>query len=43
MTVVTSFCGLCLLVVIGKCMRIRVWLFQRLDLPSSVIGGTLGS
>ncbi len=42
MTVVMSFCGLCLLVALGKLLRVKVRLFQRLYLPSSVIAGLLG-
>jgi len=42
MTVVMSFCGLCLLVAAGKLLRVKVPLFQRLYLPSSVIAGLLG-
>ena len=42
MTIVTSFCGLCLLVVLGKLARVKIKLFQQLYLPSSVIGGILG-
>ncbi|MBS1371385.1 MAG: sodium:glutamate symporter, partial [Lentisphaeria bacterium] len=41
-TVVMSFCGLCLLLVLGKLVRTAVPLFQRLYLPASVIGGLLG-
>lgn len=37
-----SFCGLCLLLALGKLLRVRVRFFQRLYLPSSVIGGLLG-
>lgn len=39
---VTSFCGLSLLLVLGKILRIRIRLLQRLYIPTSVIGGTLG-
>ena len=42
MAPVSSFCGLCLLLVIGKALRMKVNLFQMLYLPSSVIGGLLG-
>ncbi len=42
MTVVMSFCGLCLLVAAGKLLRVKVPLFQRLYLPSSIIAGLLG-
>ena len=37
-----SFCGLCLLVAAGKLLRVKVPLFQRLYLPSSIIAGLLG-
>jgi ESS family glutamate:Na+ symporter len=42
MTVITSFCGICLLVVVGKYVRVKVGILQRLYLPSSVIGGVIG-
>ncbi len=42
MTVVMSFCGLCLLVAVGKLLRAKVKLFQVLYLPSSIIAGLLG-
>ncbi|MGB3861557.1 MAG: sodium/glutamate symporter [Candidatus Aminicenantaceae bacterium] len=42
MTIVTSFCGLCLLLVIGKFLRVKVKFIQRLYLPSAVIGGIIG-
>ncbi len=42
MDVIVSFCGLCLLLVSGKWLRVHVRLFQRLYLPSSVLGGFLG-
>ena len=42
MTIVTSFCGLCLLLVIGKFIRLKVKIFQKLYLPSAVIAGILG-
>ena len=42
MTIVTSFTGLCLLLVLGKFLRVKVKLFQKLYLPSAVIGGILG-
>lgn len=42
MTIVTSFCGLCLLLAIGKIIRVRVKFIQKLYLPSAVIGGILG-
>ncbi|MBN1672775.1 MAG: sodium:glutamate symporter [Kiritimatiellae bacterium] len=42
MTIVMSFCGLCVLLAAGKFLRAKVRLFQRLYLPASVIGGLLG-
>ena len=42
MTIVTSFCGLCLLLAIGKFLRVKVKFIQRLYLPSAVIGGIIG-
>ncbi|MCK4930536.1 MAG: sodium:glutamate symporter [Candidatus Aminicenantes bacterium] len=42
MTIVTSFCGLCLLLAIGMFLRIKVKFIQRLYLPSAVIGGIIG-
>lgn len=42
MDIVTSFSGLCALLIAGKFLRVKVKLFQRLYLPSSVIGGILG-
>ncbi len=42
MSIVMSFCGLCLLVALGKFLRVKVRLFQLLYLPSSVIAGLLG-
>ncbi len=42
MTIVTSFCGLCLLLVIGKFLRVKFKFIQRLYLPSAVIGGIVG-
>jgi ESS family glutamate:Na+ symporter len=42
MTAVISFCGLCLLLLIGKMLRVKIKLLQKLYLPSSVIAGTLG-
>lgn len=42
MTIVTSFCGLCLLLVIGKFLRVKVKFIQRLYLPSAVIAGIIG-
>ncbi|MDP8262492.1 MAG: sodium/glutamate symporter [Candidatus Ancaeobacter aquaticus] len=42
MTIVISFACLCLLLALGKFLRVKVGLFQRLFLPASVIGGILG-
>jgi ESS family glutamate:Na+ symporter len=42
MDIVTSFCGLCLLLAVGKIARVKVRYFQRLYLPSAVIGGIIG-
>ena len=42
MTIITSFCALCLLVVLGKYLRVKLKIFHRLYLPSSVIGGIIG-
>ncbi|XP_022795908.1 uncharacterized protein LOC111334440 isoform X3 [Stylophora pistillata] len=39
---VASFCWLCFLLVLGKFLRLYIWLFQKLYLPASVIGGTIG-
>jgi len=40
--IVTSFMGICLLVFLGKFLRLKIRLLQRLYLPSSVIAGLLG-
>jgi ESS family glutamate:Na+ symporter len=42
MTIVTSFCGLCLLLALGKFLRVKFKFFQKLYLPSAVIGGIIG-
>ena len=42
MTAVLSFCGLCLLLVAGKAIRVALPILQRLYLPSAMIGGALG-
>lgn len=42
MTAVTSFCGLCILLCLGKVLRMHFSIFQRLYLPSSIIGGIVG-
>eukprot|EP01064_Diplonema_japonicum_P018562 TRINITY_DN27268_c0_g1_i1.p1 TRINITY_DN27268_c0_g1~~TRINITY_DN27268_c0_g1_i1.p1 ORF type:complete len:500 (+),score=73.66 TRINITY_DN27268_c0_g1_i1:44-1543(+) len=38
----TSFAVLCLLIVLGQYMRMKIKLLQRLFLPTAVIAGTLG-
>lgn len=42
MTIVISFCGLCLLLLVGKLLRVKIKLLQKLYLPSSVVAGILG-
>ena len=42
MNAVVVFTVLCLLLVVGKVLRVRVPILQRLYLPSSVIGGLVG-
>ncbi|MBR7104185.1 MAG: sodium:glutamate symporter, partial [Lentisphaeria bacterium] len=42
MTAVVVFCTLSLLLIAGKALRTAIPLFQKLYLPSSVIGGLLG-
>lgn len=42
MTIVTSFCGLCILLATGKFLRVKVKFIQKLYLPSAVIGGIIG-
>ena len=42
MNAVIIFTSLCLLLVIGKVLRVRIPFLQRLYLPSSVIGGLVG-
>ena len=42
MEIVTSFAGLSLLLVAGKFLRVKIKLFQKLYIPTSVIGGILG-
>ena len=42
MTAVMSFCGLCLLLALGKFLRVKVRVLQKLYLPSSVVGGIVG-
>jgi len=41
-TAITSFIGLCLLLLVGHLLRSRIRLLQKLYLPSCVIGGLLG-
>jgi len=41
-TIVFSFTGLCVLLLLGKYIRVKVTLFQKFFIPSSVIGGLLG-
>ena len=42
MTAIQSFCLLCLLLALGKFIRVKSRLMQRLYLPSSVIAGLMG-
>lgn len=42
MTIVQSFCALCLLLAAGKLLRVKVRVLHKLYLPSSVVGGILG-
>jgi ESS family glutamate:Na+ symporter len=42
MQIVLSFSTLCILLVIGKVLRVKIKLFQKLYLPASVIGGLVG-
>lgn len=42
MNAVIVFTTLCLLLVVGKVLRVRIPLLQRLYLPSSVVGGLIG-
>ncbi|MCD8139016.1 MAG: hypothetical protein LUE17_04420 [Planctomycetaceae bacterium] len=42
MTAVMAFCGICLLLVVGKILRTFIPILQRLYLPASVIGGLVG-
>ena len=42
MEIVLSFSTLCLLLIAGKVLRVKIRLFQKLYLPASVIGGLLG-
>ncbi len=40
--IIYSLSGLCILLLIGKYLRVRVGLFQKIFLPSSVIAGMIG-
>ncbi|MDX9779937.1 MAG: sodium/glutamate symporter [Candidatus Neomarinimicrobiota bacterium] len=42
MAIVLSFTSLCILLVAGKLLRVRIRIFQKLYLPAAVIGGLLG-
>ena len=42
MTIAISFCSLCLLVMIGAYIRMRINIFHKLYIPSPVIAGLLG-
>ena len=42
MNVIILFSGLCLLLLVGKFLRVQIPLLQKLYLPSSVIGGIIG-
>ena len=42
MDIVLSFSALCILLVVGKLLRVEIRLFQKLYLPASVIGGLIG-
>lgn len=42
MNAVIAFCGLCILLLLGKFLRVRFTFLQKLYLPSSVIGGIVG-
>ena len=42
MAIVLSFVSLCILLVLGKVLRVKIKLLQRLYLPAAVIGGLLG-
>lgn len=42
MHAVMAFCGICLLLVLGKLLRTFIPILQRLYLPASVIGGLVG-
>ncbi len=42
MTIVLPFCMICLLLALGKMLRVKVRLFQNLYIPASVLAGILG-
>ncbi len=42
MTAVMPFCAICFLLLVGKFVRSQFSIFQKLHLPSSVIGGVIG-
>ncbi len=42
MTIVLSFTSLCLLLILGKVLRVKIKLLQKLYLPAAVIGGLAG-
>jgi len=42
MNIVLSFSSLCILLIIGKILRVKIKLLQKLYLPSSVVGGIIG-
>ena len=42
MSIVLSFASLCLLLAVGKILRVKIKLFQKLYLPASVIAGLIG-
>ncbi|MDP8218375.1 MAG: sodium/glutamate symporter [Candidatus Theseobacter exili] len=42
MTVIISFCSLCVVLIAGVFLRLKVSLFRRYFIPASVIGGILG-
>lgn len=42
MTAVMAFCGICVLLVLGKIVRSAIPALQKLYLPASVIGGVIG-
>jgi ESS family glutamate:Na+ symporter len=42
MAIVLSFTSLCILLLVGKVLRVKIKLLQRLYLPAAVIGGVIG-